>query len=250
MARMQPGTRRERGGSARKQARKIVCLFCWPALQRDGSKKATILRCFFLAGRGAGARSLTRQLFYFFEVRIDLHPHFFAKAIGNPPGPRLRLRRLGELLGESERGALQRIRPRAFSVHLRRFWGKGLSLLALKEQESGRTVGCPSIKNRTKGPSSDKGYAVAMSCGVRHCRFTAVVYSGEDLKKRYATMKTKKAARSRTKAQIASWVRASISFPPDLYQTLADLAKEKKVSLAWVVREAAEKYVVNLHSEK
>jgi metal-responsive CopG/Arc/MetJ family transcriptional regulator len=37
--------------------------------------------------------------------------------------------------------------------------------------------------------------------------------------------------------------RASITFPPKLYRTLETLAKEKKVSLAWVVREAAEKYV-------
>jgi metal-responsive CopG/Arc/MetJ family transcriptional regulator len=38
-------------------------------------------------------------------------------------------------------------------------------------------------------------------------------------------------------------VRASISFPPDLYRTLEEIAKQKKVSLAWVVRDAAEKYV-------
>jgi hypothetical protein len=38
-------------------------------------------------------------------------------------------------------------------------------------------------------------------------------------------------------------VRASISFPVDTYQTLEGLAKQKKVSLAWVVRDAAEKYV-------
>lgn len=37
--------------------------------------------------------------------------------------------------------------------------------------------------------------------------------------------------------------RASITFPPKLYRTLENLAKEKKVSLAWVVREAAEMYV-------
>jgi predicted DNA-binding protein len=37
--------------------------------------------------------------------------------------------------------------------------------------------------------------------------------------------------------------RASITFPPKLYRTLESLAKEKKVSLAWVVREAAEMYV-------
>lgn len=40
-------------------------------------------------------------------------------------------------------------------------------------------------------------------------------------------------------------VRASISFPPDLYETLEDIAKQKKVSLAWVVRDAAERYVAD-----
>ena len=57
-------------------------------------------------------------------------------------------------------------------------------------------------------------------------------------------MKAKKGQRKSTKAQSPSWVRASISFPPDLYETLEKLAKQKKVSLAWVVRDAAEKYVV------
>ena len=37
--------------------------------------------------------------------------------------------------------------------------------------------------------------------------------------------------------------RASVSFPPELYATLERIAKEKKVSVAWVVRDAAEKYV-------
>ena len=41
----------------------------------------------------------------------------------------------------------------------------------------------------------------------------------------------------------ASTPRASVSFPPELYQTLEAIAKQKKVSIAWVVREAAEKYV-------
>jgi hypothetical protein len=38
-------------------------------------------------------------------------------------------------------------------------------------------------------------------------------------------------------------IRASISFPRDVYETLESIAKEKKVSLAWVVREATEKYI-------
>lgn len=38
-------------------------------------------------------------------------------------------------------------------------------------------------------------------------------------------------------------MRASVSFPIDLYQTLEQIAKERKVSIAWIVRDAAEKYV-------
>jgi hypothetical protein len=38
-------------------------------------------------------------------------------------------------------------------------------------------------------------------------------------------------------------VRATISFPSDMYQTLEEIAREKKVSLAWVVRAAVEQYI-------
>lgn len=40
-------------------------------------------------------------------------------------------------------------------------------------------------------------------------------------------------------------IRASITFPPEVYGTLETIAKQKKVSLAWVVREAAEQYISN-----
>jgi predicted DNA-binding protein len=43
--------------------------------------------------------------------------------------------------------------------------------------------------------------------------------------------------------RIGTLVRASIGFPAELYRALERIAKRKKVSLAWVVREAAEKYV-------
>jgi predicted DNA-binding protein len=57
-------------------------------------------------------------------------------------------------------------------------------------------------------------------------------------------MKRKKgAARSMKPESGASSVRATITFPPDVYETLEELAKQKKVSLAWVVREASEKYI-------
>lgn len=45
------------------------------------------------------------------------------------------------------------------------------------------------------------------------------------------------------RAKAAGMPRASVSFPPELYRTLEELAKKKKVSIAWVVREAAEQYV-------
>jgi predicted DNA-binding protein len=40
-------------------------------------------------------------------------------------------------------------------------------------------------------------------------------------------------------------VRATISFPSEVYTTLEDIARQKKVSLAWVVREASEQYIAD-----
>jgi len=54
-------------------------------------------------------------------------------------------------------------------------------------------------------------------------------------------MITEKARGGKTKTPRSP--RASVTFPPELYHSLEDLAKQKKVSIAWVVREAAEKYV-------
>ena len=45
------------------------------------------------------------------------------------------------------------------------------------------------------------------------------------------------------KPRSAASIRASISFPPELYETLEEIAKKKKVSLAWIVRDAVERYV-------
>ena len=39
--------------------------------------------------------------------------------------------------------------------------------------------------------------------------------------------------------------RASVSFPAELYEALERIATQKKVSVAWVVREAAAQYVVD-----
>lgn len=47
------------------------------------------------------------------------------------------------------------------------------------------------------------------------------------------------------KNESTATVRASISFPPGIYETLEEIAKQKKVSLAWVVREATENYIAD-----
>lgn len=62
------------------------------------------------------------------------------------------------------------------------------------------------------------------------------MYSGAEVQAVSTRSPTKEMAVTRTP-------RTSVSIPPDLYQTLQDIAKQKKVSVAWVIREAAEKYV-------
>lgn len=37
--------------------------------------------------------------------------------------------------------------------------------------------------------------------------------------------------------------RASASLPPEIYSTLQDIAKQRKVSVSWIIRDAAEKYI-------
>jgi len=45
-------------------------------------------------------------------------------------------------------------------------------------------------------------------------------------------------------------VRSSISFPQDIYTGLEKIAYEKKVSLAWVVRDAVEIYLKEQRERK
>ena len=51
--------------------------------------------------------------------------------------------------------------------------------------------------------------------------------------------------RSRKSVSVADTVRASVSFPREIHETLEKIAQEKKVSLAWVVREATERYIAD-----
>jgi hypothetical protein len=51
---------------------------------------------------------------------------------------------------------------------------------------------------------------------------------------------------TRRKKKVAiskAMVRISVGFAPDLYRTLEQIAHHQKVSVGWVVRDAAEKYV-------
>lgn len=57
------------------------------------------------------------------------------------------------------------------------------------------------------------------------------------------SMKAKPLDQKKIKSSSRAAVRASISFPPEVYETLEGIAEQKRVSLAWVVRDAVEKYV-------
>ncbi|WP_154717073.1 ribbon-helix-helix domain-containing protein [Sterolibacterium denitrificans] len=46
-------------------------------------------------------------------------------------------------------------------------------------------------------------------------------------------------------ANLPPIVRVSVSLPRGLHTELEQIAREKKVSLAWVIRDAAEKYVAD-----
>jgi metal-responsive CopG/Arc/MetJ family transcriptional regulator len=50
-------------------------------------------------------------------------------------------------------------------------------------------------------------------------------------------------------AQSKTVVRASITFPSGLYEALEKIALRKKVSLAWVVRDATERYIAEETTE-
>lgn len=56
-------------------------------------------------------------------------------------------------------------------------------------------------------------------------------------------MTTRKRGVGRPQSEKPRSVRASVSLPPDIYKTIEALAKQKKVSAAWIMRDAAEKYV-------
>jgi metal-responsive CopG/Arc/MetJ family transcriptional regulator len=52
-----------------------------------------------------------------------------------------------------------------------------------------------------------------------------------------------KGTRTAREAKNETSPRASVTFPREVYASLEIIAKQKKVSMAWVIRDAADKYV-------
>lgn len=61
--------------------------------------------------------------------------------------------------------------------------------------------------------------------------------------------KAKSGKKAEVKARKTRAMRASVSFPINVYGSLGEIAQKKKVSLAWVVRDAAEKYIAEEANE-
>ena len=49
--------------------------------------------------------------------------------------------------------------------------------------------------------------------------------------------------KARNQAHSITRARPTISFPPDMHDALERIARDKKVSLAWVVRDAVDAYL-------
>ena len=47
------------------------------------------------------------------------------------------------------------------------------------------------------------------------------------------------------KGRKSTMPRASVTLPADVHKTLEQIAQEKKVSVAWVIREAVDKYLAD-----
>jgi hypothetical protein len=76
-------------------------------------------------------------------------------------------------------------------------------------------------------------FTAMVNCGAVHCFQPVRVYNVTRGAKR----------KEKPKPTEGSSVQATITFPAELCQTLEDIAGQKKVSLAWVVREATEQYI-------
>jgi predicted transcriptional regulator len=52
-------------------------------------------------------------------------------------------------------------------------------------------------------------------------------------------------ATDKEKGRKSTMPRASVTLSPEVHKTLEQIAQEKKVSVAWVIREAVDKYLAD-----
>ena len=104
----------------------------------------------------------------------------------------------------------------------------------------------PNRRPTPEGYAQPRCAEAHFSCGLY--RLTNMVYYGEAPHPAAVILKPCKGANRSMKSKAAASVRASISFPPDIYRLLEQIATKKKVSLAWVVRDAVEQYITE-HKE-
>lgn len=62
-------------------------------------------------------------------------------------------------------------------------------------------------------------------------------------------MNGRKGDRRRMKSKGTASIRAPINFPSDIYEILEQIARKKKVSMAWVEHDAVEQYVAEREEE-
>jgi len=97
---------------------------------------------------------------------------------------------------------------------------------------------------RGPGRFSPRARPARFSAGSPLSGCIGLVYCGAGVDYGGQRMSARKGKKTKMKTQ--AMPRASVSFPSEIYRTLEQIAKQKKVSVAWVVREAAEKYVSDM----
>jgi hypothetical protein len=116
---------------------------------------------------------------------------------------------------------------------------------------------CGKVRRACGTPESDNAGQVLTSCPTDRqsdvtpilrlisTGFTDMVNCGDTLPSTEPRMTRGAKRKEKPTPTEGATVRATISFPSEIYQTLEDIARQKKVSLAWVVREASEQYIAD-----
>jgi hypothetical protein len=145
--------------------------------------------------------------------------------MGRPPG--FAPLSLGFLARSRTRNVVRRLPPRNAATHI----DYDVGVLRGKVAALGRGRFSCGLFPRSTVDREALGEATCVS-------LTGVVKYGDSWSTRQMATK-----RSMRPEMGLSSVRATITFPSELYSTLEKIAEQKKVSLAWVVRDAVEQYI-------